>query len=72
MWRYVLVFQGTLSFLLLFAIFLKYLQYTREHTVGEEDAMPVLREGFSSSSVSIKGFCGALLLPTDEFGLSEK
>lgn len=74
MWWYVLVFQETLSFLLLFAVCFP--EVCREHTVRGEDAVPVLREGFSSSSVSvvdgtIKGFCGALLLPTDEFGLSE-
>lgn len=39
----------------LLSIFLKYLQYTREHTVSGEDAVPVLPEGFSSSSVSVIG-----------------
>lgn len=77
-WQYVLVFfKGLYNFYCyLLSLFLKCLQYTGEHTVSRENAVLVLREGFFSSSVSIvgdtiKGFCGALLLPTDGFGLSE-
>lgn len=76
MWR-CLYFKGLYNFYCyLLSIFLKCLQYTREHTFSGDDAVPVLREGFSSSSVSIvnvtiKSSSGGLSLPADEFDLSE-
>lgn len=70
-------FKGLYDFYCyLLSIFLKCLQYTREPAISGDDAVPVLREGFSLSSLSIvsvtiKTFCGGLLLPGDEFDLSE-